>query len=198
MKTCATCGSKLGPLNRSGFCRKHFSAAKCTSGDHGQKISAALKRKVQEDEEFAAKLRRQARLLAYDPKLKEMRRRNCIERRFWEQGSRHITPESRIKAGRTYRAKRLAWCPEDLRDEYIALMYRSGARKARAVIEAKVEERQLRSLRGYINDAAEFIRVKDRCPVANLGSGEWRYGTVRKSADDILKMATRKGWSAAA
>jgi hypothetical protein len=190
---CKQCDKPLGPANKSGYCRKHFTRA-TIKPDHGARISAGLRAKFASDPEFRDACRGRMRRVQWLPQSIEARKRSVRERRLWEIGHASLTPESRAKAGRACSETRLSWCPPEFRKDYLHLIYiHKGKREARRIIEARVERQRLDRLSPYTPDAALFLSINDRCPVMRRGEG-WKYGNAVKSADDILRSALRKGW----
>lgn len=144
MNQCKSCGSTLGPKNKSGYCRTHYSQFGLRD-DHGDRIRAGIKRRMAVDPEFIDALRRRARAVGKLPVSIEARRRSAISRRIWEQGAAHTTLASRKLAGERARATKLAWCPAELRDEYMRLIRskRMLAVEARALILGQHEKDML-------------------------------------------------------
>lgn len=112
---------------------------------------AGIQAKHAEPEFRAAQTKRIADAVAKaskDPAFKERRREHG--RRQYENylsrpevRARNASPEVRKAAGRKTSAKRLAWCPEDLRDHYLYLLNSQALRaaEARAMIEELIEAR---------------------------------------------------------
>lgn len=135
MKTCRTCGKTLGPRNRIGYCV--ICGPKARGPEHGKLVSAGIRKRFAEDPVYADQLRSRARALSADPSL-NARRCAHFNQAIRDKGNlASRSPESRKKAGRMISERRLAWCPRELRAEYLALVSKKGfkAAEARAMIE---------------------------------------------------------------
>lgn len=104
--------------------------------DWPQRVSEAQKRKFMRDPAARLAAQEQARRLFNLPQSKAARQRSARERQIWKIAAKGITPESRKIAGERSRATRLAWCPPELRDEYVRLIRscRMNAAEARGII----------------------------------------------------------------
>lgn len=94
------------------------------------------------------------------------------ERRIAATKAARATPEARARHARACRRignKRIAWCPEDRRDEYLRLMVRIGAAKARAAIWETMSpfERQLSRVREGAR-VVEKLALKPQAPAYSL------------------------------
>jgi hypothetical protein len=112
---------------------------------------AGIRAKHADPEFRAAHAKRLAESVAKaskDPAFIERRREhgrrqyeNCLSRS--DVRARNAAPEVRKAASRKTSAKRLAWCPEDLREHYLYLLYTQHIRaaEARVMIEEMIEAR---------------------------------------------------------
>jgi hypothetical protein len=112
-RTCAVCPASLDPRNRTGYCSRHHNGAP----GKRQRISEALKRGHQLHPEWREDRRRAAIKAASCPVERARRAQRCRDRRLWEIGVAALTPESRAKQAAAQSARRMAWCPPELRDE---------------------------------------------------------------------------------
>lgn len=142
MTACKECGGKLGPRNTSGFCKRHAFKVAHQNPDFRANQIAGIKRKIAHDPVYKDRLRDQARALSRDLSIAKRRSRAFVENRTWEKGfAAAQTAEARAKAGRSLTARRLAWCPPELRSDYLELLYKHHikAAEARRMIEAQHE-----------------------------------------------------------
>lgn len=131
-KACRKCGKALKRRNKTGFCKAHWQRAVFIA-DPSQK------------ERMRAIAERNLRT----PKATEARRRAAQASGAWRKALAAVTPEDRRIAGARSRATKLAWCPPELRDDYVFLVKRRGwkAAEAREII-----------LRQHETDMARFRR----------------------------------------
>ncbi|MGX7895493.1 hypothetical protein [Tsuneonella sp. HG222] len=136
MNVCAHegCETTLGRGNASGYCKRHY-AKHCMTAEHAANIRAGQKRRMM-DPEQRERLREQARAIGKLPQAVKARRERAIRDRIWEKGLAAVTPEGRKLAGARSRATKLAWCPPELRDDYMYLIRtkRIKAAEARTMI----------------------------------------------------------------
>ena len=155
MTACKACGIKLGRGNKTGYCKRHVSAA-IACPENSAKIRAGLKRyfAVPENRERA----------------RETVRRNCMteharQRRsdtakaigLYRIGMPHaLTAEAIAHRGRKISDQRMAWCPRELRDEYRHLVRskRLPAAEARVIILAQHEQDMAKFRRDVLGVAA--------------------------------------------
>lgn len=149
------CGRPLGRQNQSGYCKHHAPQA-MRSPEHNARIKEGWRRKLLADPEFLDTLRKRLARARQSPKNAEANRRRIIETRLWERALAACTPEVRAKAGRNRSASMLAWCPEELRDEYRALLRRNdmNAASAKAAI-LEQHEANMRRLRAKMGVTGE-------------------------------------------
>ncbi len=80
--------------------------------------------------------------------------------------------------------------PNTIREaRYRLKLLRPTARQAGTPKRA-MEERT----KGFLDMAADYVATHDRCAVFALPDGNWRYGTARITADELMHKARRKGW----
>src|SRR5690606_3617104 len=85
------------------------------------------------DPEAKERARETARANLFSDKARRARSEAAKRIRLWEIGAKAAsTPEARKKAGKSLTARRLAWCPPELRDDYLHLVRRCHYRKEEA------------------------------------------------------------------
>lgn len=191
------CSAVLGPKNATGFCRKHFSSH-CPRPERGARISASRKRFLQENPAEMTKIRDLCRTIAKLPQTRAAGSRNARKNRLWEIGQAALTPEARKLAGQRARATKLAWCPENLREAYLHLLYSSRIKKteAKALILAE-HEASLRKMRREMG-ATEPVQERPIPAFRAEGTGDgpgWseRVGAIRAERariDDLRQQRT--------
>lgn len=148
-----SCGNQLGKGNTSGRCLTCANRAKAADPAFRERHRAGVKRALALDPARLDKLRAHVRGLAKAPAVVERRTRYMRENAK-AMNARSIaakTPESWAKAGRTVSAKRLAWCPPELRDDYKALVnggYYTAAEAREVILEQ--HEREMERFRRRI------------------------------------------------
>lgn len=127
---CKACGKALWKGNASGFCRKHIPP------DRRAKMAEGIRRKIKHDPVYLEKLRSLARANSSKPGHIAKMVEASVKAETWRVGQAALTPESYAKAGRTFSARYMAWCPPELRDEYRRLTgsKKIPAKQARAMI----------------------------------------------------------------
>lgn len=155
---CQTCGVQLGRNNRSGYCKRHFSAAKAQDPAWREAQRSGAKRALQADPARMEALK--ARLRAHNSSPEH---RAWAAERAYKIGLASIgqaasrTPEANAKRAASAAATKLAWCPPHLREDYRALIYNKKipAAEAREIILAQ-EASEVASVRrrmaSYMND----------------------------------------------
>lgn len=143
MSGCHDCGATLNRENKSGYCKKHISAALARDPVWREKQREATRRALHSDPLKLERKRAIAREIFHLPQSIEARRKHCNERKLWEAGNAAQPKGSaaRMMAGSRGSATKLAWCPAPLRDEYrkLAAMRDVSAAQARAMIEEQHE-----------------------------------------------------------
>ncbi len=136
MKTCAECGASLWKGNASGHCRKHISA------ESRAKMADGIRRKIKHDPVFLETLRGLARANSSKPGHMERMVAASVQAQTWREGLANVTPDSHAKSGRTLSARRMAWCPPELRDQYrwLTATKKMKAAEAREIIIAQHEK----------------------------------------------------------
>ncbi len=152
--SCKNCSGPISAKNKSGYC-KSCAPRFAKHPDHGERVRRALKRKFAADPEAKERARETARANLFSDKARKARSEAAKRIGLSEIGRRAAsTPEARAKAGRTITAKRLAWCPPELRDEYLRLSRRCHYRKEEAKrIILEQHEKNMREFRRSIGAA---------------------------------------------
>ena len=117
------------------------------------------------------------------------------------------TPEVKAKlhASRERRGKArtetiMGWCPPAYRDMYRRLTrsHKSNAEIARAAVLAKIEADNRARLSpfeaaDYLRKYAPVMRCDEAGKLSSIGS-HFRYGTVVRTRDDVVRIALDRGW----
>jgi len=145
-KTCM-CGTALGPRNTSGRCQR--CALRQMNKDPGirKRRSEARRRYFAENPDARAALVEQGR-------------RQFLDNRLWEAGSKARTKESFERGARTRTERMLAWCPPELRGEYRRLLSNKySAEEAKALIldQHEADMRRFRASIGYSDPIDEAV-----------------------------------------
>lgn len=138
---CKDCQAPLWKGNKTGYCRKHVSAA-MTGPEHGAKISAALRRKIALDPVYKQQCQERGRKQCATPKMRAAATEAAKRSGAWRKAAAAVTPEDYARAVKRSAETRLGWCPAELRDEYRELVYRRKfkAAEAREIILAQHEK----------------------------------------------------------
>jgi hypothetical protein len=174
-KRCTVCDAPISHGNTSGYCRKHAVHAAMRDPAYREKQRAGIRRKLDGDPTYLADVRRRAANLARDPDIIVRRTRYFRENEVWRigQAAQPAGSEARRKAARSLRATRLAWCPEDLRQDYVDLIKLKGfkAAEARRMIEDQHEVAMQRWRRANGLDAAVAAKTEpDHAARASLAA----------------------------
>lgn len=154
--TCQTCGVQLGRNNRSGYCKRHVSAAMAQN---------PAWREAQREGAKRALLANPTRLDALRARVRA--RNTSSEHRAWAADrARQIglaeigrttahTPEAVAKRSASCTATKLAWCPPHLREDYRRLIRTKHIRaaEAREIILAQ-EQAEIAAMRRRLEWAA--------------------------------------------
>ena len=145
--TCATCGIELSRQNRSGYCKRHFSAAKAQDPAWRRAQKACYKRPLQANPEPLEALRARVRARNTSPEHRAWAANRAREMDLSAIGRAAArTPEANAKRAASATATKLSWCPPHLRDQYRELIYvkRMSAVEAREIILAQEQQDLLR------------------------------------------------------
>lgn len=165
MSLCKTCSGPLGTQNKSGYCKRHISAALAANPAWREKQRNGARMSLHSNPVRLEKLRATAVIIGKLPQSVEARRKHCIERRLWERGqaAQPKGSQARIDAGKRQSATKLPWCPPHLRDDYHRLVNRHKfkAAEARAMIEEQyaLEMARFRRSIGAEENADDRLRV---------------------------------------
>ncbi|EJL21913.1 hypothetical protein [Novosphingobium sp. AP12] len=174
MSGCKTCDQPLNPQNKSGYCKRHISAALAQDPAWREKQRNAARMSLRSNPERLDRMRALAVEMGKLPQAVEARRKHCIERELWKVGNASQPKGSapRIRGGRRQSATKNAWCPPHLLDDYKALT-RTGYRaaEARAIIEDQhtVEMARFRRAIGApeeVSDVAILAAFTEGCDKA--------------------------------
>ncbi|WP_285020256.1 hypothetical protein [Novosphingobium sp. fls2-241-R2A-195] len=138
MSGCKTCGNRLGAENKSGYCKRHISAALAQDPVWREKQARAARMKLHADPVRLERMRDLAIKMGKLPQSIEGRRKHCIERELWKRGNAAQPKGSiaRVRSGKRQSATKLSWCPPHLREDYKALVRgRIPSDEARRMIE---------------------------------------------------------------
>jgi len=129
---CRACSTELGPRNTSGLCRQHVALRNATDPTWREKQRAGIRRKLQADPEYLETCRENARR-ASASRDRDVMRERWFRDRVWEKSNAaHPSGSaSRVQAGKTISATRLADIPPHLREMYRGLT-RGGVKAAEA------------------------------------------------------------------
>jgi hypothetical protein len=140
VKNCASCGLTLSRGNRSGYCKRHVSAAKAQDPAWREAQKAGAKRALQVNPERLAALRERVRAMNVTPEKRARTADHARKIGLHAIGQRTAnSPESIAKRAASSVSTKLAWCPPRLREQYRHLLYvkRIPAAEARAMILAQ-------------------------------------------------------------
>lgn len=161
---CLTCAAPLGRNNRSGYCRKHYSAAQAQNPEWREKQRNGAKRALMADPVRREAQKARCRAFHGNPEITAKRRETAKRIRLWERGlETSHTPEALAKRAAAARATWLAWCPNHLREEYRRLVYvkRVPAAEAKAMIlEQDAREVQALAKRMGVAVANEPVEIE--------------------------------------
>lgn len=138
MSECKTCAQPLSTQNRSGYCKRHISAALAQDPAWREKQRRAARMALHSNPERLEQARKTIVAAGKLPHAVEARRRHCIERELWNVGnaSQPKGSAARVRGGRRQSATKNSWCPPHLLDDYKRLVRsRYKAAEARAIIE---------------------------------------------------------------
>jgi len=127
---CRDCPAELCKTNKSGFCLRCY--PKNRPEGHGRRVSKGIRKMYAMRPEVLDAVKRRARDLSSVPGIIARRTRKFVENKTWERGAASQTPKDRERANQSIEAKRLAWCPPDLRKMYLDIR-----KKGFSVTEAK-------------------------------------------------------------
>ena len=175
MSTCKVCPARLGPRNKSGYCRKHFSQNVPMSEESRRKLSETIRKRCKADPEFKADLQKRARKASTSPGAVKARTERWHREKVWEKGNKAARkPEVRAKAAIATRNTRLAWCPPHLRQDYLDLIYKNREKAADAKkIILDQHDAELRRFRARIKLARSSEESDAFEPTPNY---EWKPG----------------------
>lgn len=148
---CATCGATLSRQNRSGYCRRHASAAKAQDPAWREAQRAGARRALLANPERLDALKARIRAHNTSPEHRAWAAERAKAIKLHERGSAASqTAEANAKRSASATASKLAWCPPHLRQDYRRLIYskKLSAAEARQIILAQ--------------DAAEVAEVRRR------------------------------------
>lgn len=133
-KTCAECSTTLGPRNTSGYCARHVGIANMRRPGVREKAARNMRLRLAADpvlrEGYQARMRAHQAL----PQAREARRQRWLAEKPWIKGN-EVQPkggEARQRMAASISARRLAWCPPELRDDYRLLTNVKGLKAAEA------------------------------------------------------------------
>lgn len=160
---CATCAAPLGPRNRSGYCKRHVSAAMAADPAWRDRQRTGVARSMANPDRLAA-MREAARRNGKVPGATEARRRSIMERRMWEQGHAALVgdTEARVRAGRNRTNTVLGAIPPKYRPDYRMLVQTknvTAAEAQRIILEqAATDLRDLRA--GKMMSQDRFMKAR--------------------------------------
>jgi hypothetical protein len=155
-KVCATCATPLSRGNRSGYCKRHVSAAKAQDPAWREAQRAGAKRALQVNPERLDALRARVRAMNITPEKRARTAEHAKRIGLHAIGQRTAnSPESIAKRAAASVSTKLAWCPPHLREQYRHLLYvkRIPAAEARAMILAQ-EAAEIAEMRRRLEWAA--------------------------------------------
>jgi hypothetical protein len=214
MKACTTCAAELSARNKSGYCKRHVSAANAADPAWREKQRAGAIRAVRDNPERLAQLRKGIVAAGKLPQAVAARRKRCIEERLWERGHQALQADRShwARGGRRGSETKLAWCPPELRDEYrkMTISYRYSAAESRKMIEDHHEvamERWRRSVGiGVVKEPVKVAQIEvppaidPALPVVDraIAAAAWRLGTSPKEVRSRTraKPAVHARWAA--
>jgi hypothetical protein len=193
------CGAEL-KTSKTGYCRKCFNRSPVKLAAQ----SATWERRMA-DPDLAAQARkslaRNAAKGLTDPETMERRRQLGRDqwRKMWTPEAREHWLATNAQMRRRLSDTKLAWCPQDYRDEYRRLRdqrigngRKRGSKAARALIEQRIaDDRAIKS--GALTDAAHWLNRL--APVSRLDDGRYRYGQAILTPGELIARARIKGWN---
>lgn len=203
VKVCDKCGGRVGPKNKIGLCRPcmyagGFAVIKTRDPEAFERARVeGMKRRYREDPQFKAEARE--RLLKAAKLPHAVAARKASGRRLGLSGlgaaATASGTEARAKQGRTCSERRLAWCPPELRKDYLHLLRAKRMKKeeAREIILAQHEAdiRRVRAKMG-VEGPVELPKLPDFVPVGEPTIRYDRVEAARAERERIESLRQRR------